>query len=104
MTVMTRLHRGGSECCAFHEWHVPKRDLVSNLQVLLQSERLKIAGDLPEAAALLRELRSFRVTISTAGNDTYAAWRENDHDDMVLAVALACWQGEHVKNLQARVL
>ena len=28
-------------------------------------------------------------------HDSYAAWREQAHDDLVLAVALACWWGEY---------
>ena len=34
------------------------------------------------------------MKITTAGNDTYEAWRESDHDDLVLAAAFACWYGE----------
>jgi hypothetical protein len=76
------------------EVHAPKRDLVSALSVLLQTQRLKIAPALPEAATLTRELESFQVRISAAGRDTYGAWREGAHDDLVLAVALAVWAGE----------
>lgn len=80
-------------------YRVPKRDLVSVVQVLLQSERLKIARALPEAQTLTAELLAFKVSISLKGHDSYGndvgPWRENPHDDMVLAVALACWYGEH---------
>ena len=80
------------------EYRVPKRDLVSAVQVLLQSERLKIARGLPEASTLTSELLAFKVSISLKGHDSYGndvgPWRENPHDDMVLAVALACWYGE----------
>ena len=34
------------------------------------------------------------MKITLAGNDTYEAWRESDHDDLVLAAALATWFGE----------
>lgn len=84
--------RDGSEC------RVPKRELVSILQVLLQTDRLKIAASLPEAQTLLRELLAFKVTFSATGHDTYGNdWRENDHDDAVLAVALATWAGETIR-------
>lgn len=76
-------------------WRVPKRDLVGVVQVLLQNQRLRIAAALPEAETLLRELEGFRVRISAAGRDTYGAWRDGTHDDLVLAVALACWYAEH---------
>jgi hypothetical protein len=73
--------------------YVPKRDLVSVVQVALQTERLKIAGSLPEADTLVREMQNFQVRITEAANDTYGAWREGTHDDLVLAVALALWLG-----------
>ena len=75
-------------------WRVPKRDLVSNLAVLLQTSRLKVAKELPDAATLVNELLNFRVKISVGGHDSYEAWREGVHDDLVLAVAIAAWCGE----------
>lgn len=75
-------------------FHVPKRDLVSAVQVLFQSGRLKIVDSLPLASTLVKELLAFRVKISEKANDTYGAWREGAHDDLVLAVAMACWYGE----------
>jgi hypothetical protein len=74
-------------------YHVPKKELVSVTQVLLQSQRLKI-GPAPERETLVKELLSFSVKITTAGNETFEAWRERDHDDLVLAVAMAAWLGE----------
>ena len=53
-----------------------------------------IARALPEAPVLVEELQNFKLKITTAGNDTYEAWRESDHDDLVLAVAMAAWYGE----------
>jgi len=35
-------------------WHVPKKELVTSLQVLMQSRRLVIARSLPDAATLVR--------------------------------------------------
>ena len=75
-------------------YNVPKRELVSNLAIQFQSDRLKIAKALPEAAQLVEELQNFKMKITLAGNDTYEAWRESDHDDLVLAAAMAAWYGE----------
>lgn len=75
---------------------VPKRDLVSSLQILLQSGRLKVAASLPNAETLVAELLNFKVTIDTkTAHDSYGAWREGVHDDLVLSVALACWYAGH---------
>jgi hypothetical protein len=75
-------------------WRVPKRDLVAVIQVLLQTGRLKLAAGLPEVATLVQELREFRVRYTPTGRDVYGVWREGEHDDLVLALALAVWWGE----------
>ena len=80
-------HEGG-------DYRVPKRELVSTLQVLLQGGRLKFAEGLPEVATLVRELMAFQVKITDSANATFGSWREGSHDDLVLAVAMACWYGE----------
>jgi hypothetical protein len=73
-------------------FRVPKRDTVTAAQVLLQNGRLKVAASLPEAETLKKELLNFRVKIDPrTAHDSYAHWRESDHDDLVLAVSMACW-------------
>ncbi len=78
-------------------WYVPKRDLVSTVDILLQSRRLTVVESLAEAETLTRELQGFQYKLTAAGHDTYGApdWREGSHDDLVLAVALACWFSEY---------
>jgi hypothetical protein len=76
------------------EFNIPKRNLVSTLAVLLQSARLKVAPELAESETFVSELSNFKVKISAAGHDSYNAWRESIHDDLVLSVALAAWFGE----------
>lgn len=78
---------------------VPKRDLVSVMAVLLEQRRLRIPEALPTRDLLTRELQAFRRRVTPVGNDTYASWREQDHDDLVLAVALAAWHYEHHNSL-----
>jgi hypothetical protein len=75
-------------------WHVPKKELVTCLQVLLQAHRLRVARSLPDVGTLVRELENFRVKITAAAHETFGAWREGQHDDLVLAAALACWWAE----------
>jgi hypothetical protein len=70
---------------------VPKRDLVSILQVLFQTQRLKISPDLELGATLTNELTNFTARITRSLNETFSSWRENQHDDLVLALSLACW-------------
>ena len=70
---------------------VPKRDLILGLQVILQAQELKIASGLAFGAALVGEMAEMRVKVTSSGNEQFGAWREGTHDDLVFAVALACW-------------
>jgi len=85
-------------CVGNGHWHVAKKQLVSVLQVLLGQDRLRIANQ-TEAVQLERELRTFTVKITSTANETFEAWREKDHDDLVLAVALAAWAAEQLWHL-----
>jgi hypothetical protein len=75
-------------------FRVPKRELVTTTQVAMQTGRLKFAATLPDLPMLEGELAAFNYKITPGGHDTYEAWRERDHDDLVLAVALAVWYAE----------
>jgi hypothetical protein len=82
-----------------YSYRVPKRDLVAAVQTLLQNERLKVAESLTLAPVLKKELLNFRVKISPeTAHDSYEHWREGDHDDLVLATALAAWFREHTNS------
>lgn len=80
-------------------YRVPRRDLASVLQVLLSYDRLKIAPALPDASLLSTELANFQVKVMPAGAPDDLIWREGAQDDLVLAVALACWGGERVRGV-----
>ena len=76
------------------DYRVPKKDLVSVTQVLLQTGRLKIARALPHAALLARELMNFRSRVTAQTAESQLDWRERANDDLVLALAIASWQAE----------
>jgi hypothetical protein len=88
---------GGHEAnrAAYDRWNVPKKDLVGAAQSCLQTYRIKAAKALREFETLKKELANFKVKINVASaTESFEAWRERDHDDLVLAVALALWWGE----------
>lgn len=83
-------HRDGDE------WRVPKRNLVSSFLIALQTGKLKIASGLLESETLIKELQNFKMKINVkTGHDSYEAWREGVHDDLVLSVAM----GVHISGL-----
>lgn len=82
---------------------VPKRELVSSLQVLFQSERIKGPKPqiMPEITELKEQLQHFNYKINQKGNEVYQAEKEAIHDDLVLAVALASWYAEKSEGREA---
>ena len=86
---------GGQKATGMGVRLVPRKELVSTLQVLLQARRLKVSPALPEAQTLVTELMNFKAKPETATDDTLESWREGPHDDLVLAVAMAAWEGEN---------
>jgi hypothetical protein len=74
------------------KWMVPKLVLVSRVQALLHDNRLQIHKALPDTAALVAELQDFRAHVTDSGRWTFGA-RSGQHDDLVLALSLACWWG-----------
>lgn len=75
---------------------MPKKDLAGALIAAFHGERLRIAAGLTEGATLVNELLNFKVKVNIAtGNESFEAWREGVHDDLVLAVAMAVWWGEN---------
>lgn len=71
--------------------HIPKRNLITGLQIALQRGDLQIAGGMKFGPALVTEMAEMRVKITSPGHEQFGAWREGTHDDLVFAVALACW-------------
>ncbi len=49
------------------------------------------AGELALGRELAGELTGMRVRFTGSGHDTYGAGRSGSHDDLVLALGLACW-------------
>ena len=75
-------------------FRVPKKDLVAAVSVLLQQDVLQVPTKLELAETLIDEMLNFRIRVNLEGAMTYEAWRSRDHDDLVLAVALACRQAQ----------
>ena len=86
---------------AISGYRVPKRDIVSNLEVRFELGQVKINRSLPYADLLLKELQNFRRHIAESGHDSYGAGRSGAHDDLVLALGIAIWLGQKYRPLPA---
>ncbi|HEX4134515.1 MAG TPA: hypothetical protein VHY84_07905 [Bryobacteraceae bacterium] len=73
---------------------VPKRDLMAVVQLALERGELRIARRMKNAGALVRELLDMRMT-ATGG---MGAEGYGEHDDLVIALALACWRARRREN------
>lgn len=76
------------------EVHLPKAELVSLLQVLIQTNLIHVHRKTKSAARLNDQLARFRRRTTEAKNQTFGA-EQGSNDDLVTALATACWLGEH---------
>jgi len=85
---------------------VPKRDLVVTLVTLVETGRLKIAAGIPNSAELIDELPGFKHRINQrTRRETHEAGTGTVHDDIVIAVALACcYASQSTNHLPFRAL
>jgi hypothetical protein len=83
---------GDKESQSGANWSVPKRDLMSGLQLALEQGQLKIAKGIESAGALVKELTSVRMAQRGMGRVRVGADGFGEHDDLVMAVALAVWK------------
>jgi hypothetical protein len=80
-------------------WSVPKQDLIAGVQVLLERGELRIAKRLKEAGNLVKELVDVRVTHGQKGRVKIGADGCGEHDDLVIALGLACWSFKRARNM-----
>jgi hypothetical protein len=73
-------------------WNVPKQDLIAGMQVLLERGQLRISPRLRELGPLMRELMDLRGTVKASGRVRIGADGCGEHDDLAIALALACWR------------
>jgi hypothetical protein len=69
------------------EEFVSRRDLITNLRILLEKRLLKIPARIHDRQALLKEFVQLQ---DRSGSN---------HDDLVMATALACWRATRRVNL-----
>lgn len=83
-------------------FRVPKRDLIGILKICFQNQlvneypMMRISQKLDLAETLKTEILNLKLKIDpVTAHDSYSAWRENEHDDLVLAAGILLWHGEN---------
>jgi len=82
-------------------WKVSKGSLTETTRQVLQEERMifdermptEVMATTPPVRTIYQAILTYPFERATVANEAFAA-RDGEHDDLVLAVALACWYGE----------
>ena len=90
--VPVTITSGERESQTAQGWSVPKKDLMTGLQLGLEDGSLVIARRMKEVGALARELVDVKAKGARIG-----AEGAGQHDDLVIAVALAVWKAKQRK-------
>lgn len=80
-------HRGIKNILGYKFTENSRKDLLVNLQVLLEQGKVKI----PDNEVLIEELRSMRYELVGERGRTSIRVPEGLHDDMIFSLSLACW-------------
>jgi hypothetical protein len=99
------IHGGNSVTSSKGVYNVPKRDLVMALLTAIQMKRFKTRS--PETMPIIKDFRTqlegFQMKISNSGHDSYEAWTERVHDDLVLSAAMGVWYMDRVHGTETLV-
>jgi len=78
---------------AGYGYTVTKVELISSLQLALRNRHLKFADGLDQAIVdqIRHEFSTFVPKPRENRSVSYEAWREKDHDDIILALAMNVW-------------
>lgn len=86
---------GDAESATGQHWRVSRGRLINDLRHLIGFGRLHLTPDVPGVEELVDELQGLEEHITAAANLTYRT-REGQRDDLVMALAMACWVGGKV--------
>jgi hypothetical protein len=83
-------------------WRAAKASVIETTRQVMQEDRLifddrmppEVMVNTPSAQTIYHALLNYPYNRTPAANDAFAS-REGADDDLILAVALACWYGEH---------
>jgi hypothetical protein len=75
-------------------WNVSKNILITDLASAIETRHLTIAADLPLRTEFIRELESFQIKFTAAGNQVLDAGGNGHHADMAVACTLAWFRSE----------
>jgi hypothetical protein len=102
--VQIKFTGGDSVASDGQEYRVPKADLATTVQSLLQTRRLAVAEGLDLADQLAQEMKQFRVKISDSGHARFEHATESETDDILLSMACALWFAEQAPTASMEIV
>jgi len=75
-------------------WKMPRVELMSHLSIMLEQKEVRIAQQVSAVLELREELRNLRMRLGESGRQKVEPDSESVHDDLVVAIALACWKAK----------
>ena len=95
--VAVQIHGGDSVTADANGFRVPKRELVTAVQIAFTDGTAGDSGRPARSGRARQGTAELSVKLNLrSGHDSYEAWREKDHDDLVLAAALAVWYRDYM--------
>ncbi len=88
---------GHAESSSGPDVNVPRHLLLNALNIHFEQGRIRICDRLALAPVLASELASLKVRVGPAGRQAIDTWSPAKHDDLVFALALACYQATKEK-------
>ena len=86
--VYDDLYSRGMNILPFRFNKASRTDILKNLQILLEQDKIKIPND----EVLINELKSMTYGLSESGISTVIQVPDGKHDDRIMSLALAVWQ------------
>ncbi len=73
---------------------LPRKELLTNLQLLYVAERLRLNPQLDLGKVIREEILRFRVHKTPKNDDMGKSDKKPEYEDLIFALALACWYGQ----------
>lgn len=76
-------------------YNVAKLDLMVNLQLLYETERIRIADGIAHLDEYKEQMKGMTTKINTRGHEIFTEESDETHDDFVMGQAIVLWYAEH---------
>ena len=86
------LNRGMRNLISFKFTEPSRKDLLTNLQMLLEQNKIRLPEQNINYQTLINELQSMRYELVGENGKTKVMVPSGSHDDMIMSLALACWE------------